>query len=168
MHAGNCRGHLYQKATAYKILRARYYWPTLSVDTFKNIRACEKCQKFSGKHKVQSLPLKPVLAEKPFQQWALDFIGEIVPASSGQHKYILTTTDYFTKWIESIPTKIATNKVIMQFLEENIFSIFGCPKKLVADNAQAFKSGLMVNFCQKYNVVLSHSTTYYPQGNRLA
>lgn len=56
----------------------------------------------------------------------------------------------------------------MQFLEENIFSRFGCPKKLVTDNVQAFKSCLMVNSYQKYNVVLSHSTTYYPQGNGLA
>jgi len=108
------------------------------------------------------------LAERPFQQWDLDFIGEIVPASSGQHKYILTATDYFTKWSEAIPTKRATDKVIMIFLEENIFSRFGCPKKLVTNNAQAFKSGPMVNLYQKYNVVLSHSTTYYPQGNGLA
>jgi hypothetical protein len=26
----------------------------------------------------------------------------------------------------------------------------------------------MVNFCQKYNIVLGHSTAYYPQGNGLA
>ena len=26
----------------------------------------------------------------------------------------------------------------------------------------------MVEFCDKYNIVLGHSTTYYPQGNGLA
>jgi hypothetical protein len=26
----------------------------------------------------------------------------------------------------------------------------------------------MVNFCQKYNIILGHSTTYYSQGNGLA
>jgi hypothetical protein len=26
----------------------------------------------------------------------------------------------------------------------------------------------MVRFCQKYNIILGHSTTYYPQGNGLA
>eukprot|EP00253_Pinus_taeda_P010005 PITA_10005 len=35
----------------------------------------------------------------------LDFIGEIHPSSSGQHKWILTATDYFTKWIEAIPCR---------------------------------------------------------------
>jgi len=51
---------------------------------------------------LKSLPLKPVAASGPFQQWGLDFIGEIHPASSGQHRWILTTTDYFSKWIEAM------------------------------------------------------------------
>jgi hypothetical protein len=57
--------------------------------------------------------------------------------------------------------------VVINFLEENILSRFGCPRKIVTDNAQAFKSMVMVSFCQKYNIVLGHSTTYYPQGNGL-
>ena len=62
------------------------------------------------------LPLNPITVEAHFQQWGLDFIGEINPNSSGQHKWILTTTDYFTKWIEAIPTRRATETVIMDFL----------------------------------------------------
>jgi transposase InsO family protein len=56
----------------------------------------------------------------------------------------------------------------MNFIEWHIFSRFGCPKKLVTDNAQAFKSNSMVDFCNKYNFNLVHSTPYYPQGNGLA
>jgi transposase InsO family protein len=98
----------------------------------------------------------------------LDFIGEIQPPSSGQHRWILTTTDYFTKCIEAIPTKNATDKVIINFLEENIFSRFGHLRKLITDNAQAFKYFSMIELCEIYNVTLAHSTTYYPQGNELA
>jgi transposase InsO family protein len=113
------------------------------------------------------LPLTPVKTEAPFQQWGLDFIGEIHLHSSAQHKWILTTTNYFTKWVEAIPTQNATNSVVINFLEENILSRFSCPRKIVTDNAQDFKSMAMVSFCQKYNIVLGNSTTYYPQGNRL-
>jgi transposase InsO family protein len=56
----------------------------------------------------------------------------------------------------------------MTFLEENIFSRFGCPRKMITDNAQAFKSNSMVEFYNKYNIKLVHSTPYYPQGNGLA
>jgi hypothetical protein len=106
--------------------------------------------------------LVPVKVEALFQKWGLDFIGEINPHSSSQHKWILTTTDYFTKWVEAIPTRKATDAVVISFLEENILSRFGCPQKIVTDNAQAFKSMAMIIFCQKYNIVLGHSTTYYP------
>lgn len=114
------------------------------------------------------LPLKPVEVNAPFQQWGLDFIREIHPTSSAQHKWILIATDYFTKWIEAIPTKQATNMVIIQFLESNILSRFGCPSKIITNDAVAFKSKKMIDFCSKYNITLGHSTTYYPQGNGLA
>ena len=51
---------------------------------------------------------------------------------------------------------------------ENIISRFGCPHKLVTDNAQAFRSAKLENFFQNYNIQLTHSTPYCPQGNGLA
>jgi transposase InsO family protein len=103
----------------------------------------------------------------PFQQWGLDFIGEIHPASSGQHRWILTATDYFTKWIEAIPTRNATHKVVIGFLED-ILSRFGCPNKIMTDNVASFKVEPLVKFCEKFGIQLIHSTPYYPQGNGLA
>ena len=114
------------------------------------------------------LPLHPITFEAPFQQWGLDFIGEIHPPSSTQHRWILTTTDYFTKWIEAIPSRQANDSVIIKFIETHILSIFGYPRKIITDNAVAFRSKKMVEFCHKYQITLGHSTTYYPQGNGLA
>ncbi|MGE1104286.1 integrase catalytic domain-containing protein, partial [Peribacillus simplex] len=88
----------------------------------------------------------------PFQQWGLDFIGEIHPPSSSQHKWILTATNYFTKWIEAIRSRQATDIVIITFLETNILSRFGCPTKLITDNVVAFKSKRMIDFCNKYHI----------------
>jgi transposase InsO family protein len=55
----------------------------------------------------------------------------------------------------------------MKVLETNIFARFGCPRKLVTNNAHAFKSKAMIYFCGNYNIILTHSTPYYPQGNGL-
>jgi len=167
-HVGDCGGHLYWKSTADKILRAGFYWPSLFADVKKFVVSCHKCQIFEGKRKLLPLPLRPISTEKPFQQWGLDFIGEIHPSSSGQHRWILTATDYFTKWIEAIPCRQANDSTIMQFLETNILSRFGCPEKIITDNAAAFKSKKMISFCHKYHITLGHSTAYYPQGNSLA
>eukprot|EP00253_Pinus_taeda_P029274 PITA_29274 len=167
-HAGDCGGHLYWKSTADKILKAGYYWPSLFADVKKFAVSCHKCQIFEGKGKLLPLPLKPISTEKPFQQWGLDFIGEIHPSSSSQHKWILTTTDYFTKWIEAIPCREANDSTIIQFLESNILSRFGWPEKIITNNAAAFKSKNMINFFHKHHISLGHSTAYYPQGNGLA
>jgi transposase InsO family protein len=106
--------------------------------------------------------------EAPFQQWGLDFIGEFKDISSNGYWWILIATDYFTIWVESISTKKATEEVVINFLEDRIITRFGVPSKITTDNAKAFNSHAMVQFCFKYGIVLSHSSNYYPQGNKLA
>jgi hypothetical protein len=115
-HDSLCGGHHFWRTVAYNILKVGYFWPSLFTDVCENIRACVKCQKFFGKQQLKFFPLKPVVASRPFQQWGLDFIGEIHPTSSGQHRQILTTTYYFTKRIEAIPTRNSSHKVIISFL----------------------------------------------------
>lgn len=80
----------------------------------------------------------------------------------------MTATDYFTKWVEAIPAKNATEKALMDFIENNIIIRFGVPAKITTDNAKAFSSSEFSYFCFKYGIVLSHSSNYYPQGNGLA
>ena len=118
--------------------------------------------------KIASFTLHPIIVEAHFQQWGLDFIGEIHPPSSSQHRWILTATDYFTKWIEAIPSRQANDSIIIKFIETHILSRFGCPRKIITDNAATFGSNNMVEFCHKYKITLGHSTAYYPQGNGLA
>ena len=97
-------------------MRSGYYWPSLFSGVYQQVRACVPCQKFVGKQKLVSLPLKSIAFNAPFQQWGLEFIGEINPTSSGKHRWILTATYFFTKWVEAIPTKNATDKVIINFI----------------------------------------------------
>ena len=67
MHKGAYGGHLYWKSTTNKILREGYYWPTLFSNVYKKVRACLEGQKFAGKEKLHSLPLKPISIEASFQ-----------------------------------------------------------------------------------------------------
>jgi transposase InsO family protein len=149
-------------------MRARYYWLTLSRDTHAFVRACEPCQRFQGKQRLATLPLDPVVVEAPFQQWGLDFIGQIPQVSSAGHSWILATIDYFTRWVEAIPLKTSSSAAIIRFLEENILTRFGVPKKIATDTTSVFKSIELVAFCLRFGITLAHSTNYYPQGNGLA
>ena len=61
----------------------------------------------------------------------------------------MTVNDYFKNWIEAKPSRRATKEVIMGFIENNILARFGFPKRIVTENAPAFKSRNMINFCHK-------------------
>eukprot|EP00253_Pinus_taeda_P035592 PITA_35592 len=164
------------KAAKFCILNSTLYWKDaggvllnclVEKEAKKIMEDCHEGD-CGGRQKLQPFPLKPIEVSAPFQQWGLDFLGEIHPASSGQHRWILTATNYFTKWIKAIPIRQATDVVIISILEKNILSHFGCPNKLITDNATAFKSKRMVEFFHKYHIILGHSTAYHPQGNGLA
>jgi hypothetical protein len=42
-HEGVCGGHHSWRATTYKILRAKYYWPKLFTNVNAKVRACNPC-----------------------------------------------------------------------------------------------------------------------------
>lgn len=104
----------------------------------------------------------PILVHAPFLQWGLEFIGEIHPQSSNQNKWILFATDYFTKWVETIPVKNTIDSIVIKFLEENILSRFGCLQHIATDNTTTFKSAKMIEFYQNYSILLHHFTPYHP------
>jgi hypothetical protein len=89
-HDNFCGGHHLWRRTSYKIIKGGYYWPSLFTDFCAKIRSCDKCQIFTRNKQLKSFPLNTIVIARPFQQWVLDFIGEIHPPSSGQNKWILT------------------------------------------------------------------------------
>eukprot|EP00253_Pinus_taeda_P030845 PITA_30845 len=81
---------LRMKSSKFSVIDGALFW--------KNHEG-HKCQIFEGKIKLLPFPLKPISTEKHFQQWGLDFIGEIHPSSSGQHKF-------------GCPEKIITDNIV--------------------------------------------------------
>jgi len=91
----------------------------------------------------------------------------INPASSSRHKWILTTTDYFTRWLEVVLLKNAIEKEILNFLED-LVACFGPPKTIISDNTRAFLGSKISDFAFNNKIFLKASSNYYPQGNGLA
>jgi len=99
---------------------------------------CVIFQTCADKQRKLANLLKPVIIDEPFQQWDVDVISEINPHLLMQHRYILSATNYFTRWVEVIlPKQVNTNQVI-EFLEYNIITRFGTPLTLVFDNVVEF------------------------------
>jgi len=56
-HEGIFGGHFAPPTTTHRIMRARYYQPTIFKDYHSMIRKCLFYQKFSGKMKKATIPL---------------------------------------------------------------------------------------------------------------
>jgi hypothetical protein len=127
-------GHFVAKVTTHKILRTGYYSPLVFRDSYKFLQPCIVHQKFDGKEKFFVIPLQSVLPYFHFSKWGLDFIGPTNPSSFVSHIFILTKTDYFTKWTKVVPLRHAQDEQVIPFLESNIFYCFGLPIKIISDN----------------------------------
>jgi hypothetical protein len=85
VHEGICSTH--QSAHKIKWLphRAGFYWLTMLNDCFRYYKGCELRQKFGDVQLSLAALLHPIVKPRLFHGWALDFIGQIHPASSKGH-----------------------------------------------------------------------------------
>jgi len=67
------------------------------------IKRCHPCQVYTQKMHAHPAPLFLVITVGPFTKWGIDFTTCNLP-SKGNHKYIIMFVDYFTKWLEVMPT----------------------------------------------------------------
>jgi hypothetical protein len=116
----------------------------------------------TGREKRATVPLQPVAVSRPFEQWGLDVIGEITPSYSKQHRYILTSTDYFTKWVEAVPLTHINKRMVIQFTEKQLITRFSMSSVLVFYNASYFSSTLLIEFSLDKGIKTRYSTNYYP------
>ncbi|GLJ30929.1 hypothetical protein SUGI_0616100 [Cryptomeria japonica] len=165
VHDGICGGHFNGLSLAKKLIRAGYYWPTLEKDVHDIVKKCYKCQIHGNYIHTPAQELHSVISPWPFSQWGLDLIDKIQPTSANGHKFIITATEYFTKWIEAIPMTYITGVQISKFLLNYIICRYGVPLAIVTDNGRPFKNKDVKELCEKFHIQHRFSSPYYPQGN---
>jgi hypothetical protein len=115
IHEGICGTHQSAHKMKWLLYRVKFYWSTMLNDYFRYYKGCESCQKFENVQLAPATMLHPIIKPWPFRDWALDFVGQINPASSEGHRFVLVTTDYFTKWTEVIPLKNMMHREVIHF-----------------------------------------------------
>jgi hypothetical protein len=163
-HSGACGGHMSGYATAQKILRAGYFWPSLFKDCITVVQKCHACQTYHQKIRSHPAPLHPVVSVGPFAKWGIDFMT-CHPHSAGGHGYIIVAVDYFTKWAEAMPTFDNTGKTAALFLFNHVITRFGVPQAIVTDHGSHFRNYMMSELTEKLGLRHDSSTPYYPQAN---
>eukprot|EP00253_Pinus_taeda_P006880 PITA_06880 len=163
-HSGACGGHLSGLATAQRILRGGYFWPSLFKYCVEAVKRYHPCQVYTRKMRAHPAPLFPVVTVGPFTKWGIDFTT-CHPPSPANHKYIIVVVDYFTKWAEAMPTYKNDSEIAELFLFNQIISRFGIPREIFTNHGSHFQNQLMSASALKLGFRQEHSSPYYPQAN---
>ena len=163
VHTSPSSGHFAAKKTIQRILE-RYYWPTIGKDVKAYIQKCDACQR-RGAPKVNE-PLHPIKVGQLFSRIGIDVVGPLNETTQG-NKYIITATDYLTKWPEVRAVKQAKKEDIALFLWEEIICKHGCPKEILSDRGAIFVSKLIEQLFLILGIEHHLSSAYHPQANGL-
>ena len=100
--------------------------------------------------------MKNIIEVKIFDVWGIDFMGPFSP-SFGK-LYILLVVDYVSKWVEVVATPTNDAKVVLKFLQKNIFTQFRAPRAIISDEGSHFCynifNALFTNYGVKHKVAL--------------
>ena len=82
----------------------------------RQVRSCDTCQRNNHKLQKASGSLKPIpVPTKLWSQVGMDLIGPL-PATPRGNQYIVTLTDYFSKWAEAAPLPDKTAHGVARFI----------------------------------------------------
>lgn len=102
-HDGSCGGHLSRMSTTQKIMCAKCFWPSPFSDCIEVVKHYPNCQLYAPKALAPLATLHPFIFVDPFCKWVIEFV-EFLPPSTNNHKYIIMSIYYFTKWDKAMPT----------------------------------------------------------------
>lgn len=151
------KGHIGISKTINKA-RTLFYWPNLSYDIVDFIKKCRVCEKHMPANFKEPLMPHGVPTHR-FSKVAADIVEH------GGRNY-LVVVDHFSHWLELVCIKDKTSEAILNCFQ-NIFTRFGYPQFIIADNLPFLSSR-----CKKYykdkDIAITTCSPHYHQSNGMA
>ena len=128
------------------------------------VKKCHSFQVFAQKMHSHPTPLHPFIIVGPFTKWGVYFM-DYSPTSTGGNQHIIVVVDYFTKWVEAMPTIKYDGKTATFFVFNQIIALFRIPRDIVTDHGNHFQNEMMKELASKLGFKHDHSSPYYTQYN---
>jgi transposase InsO family protein len=87
------------------------------------------------------------------------------PGKCTSARYIITATEYLTRWGEARAVKDCSATTIVHFIFDDIITRFGCLKILMSDQGTHFINKAIEALTEEFAVHHHKSTPYHPQEN---
>ncbi|XP_053213836.1 uncharacterized protein LOC128397176 [Panonychus citri] len=165
MHDDPLSGHLGQQKTLERV-RSRFYFPQMRKYVNNYVKTCDECQTRKRSYLTPAGLLQPITVGGVAERFGIDILGPF-PKSFKENKYIVVSTEYFTRFaiVKALPE--ATTAQIAIFIVENIVCQFGSPKEILSDRGSQFRSKLMAELTGLMQTKHKFTTAYHPQCNGL-
>lgn len=76
-------------------------------------------------------------------------------------KYITTTVDYFTRWVEP-DALVKMSSTNVDFLARNVMCRYGIRLLIISNNGLQFNSEKFIDFCQQHGIRISFAHSVIP------
>ena len=161
---GICGSYTGSRSLSHRAFTQGYWWSGMQKETQEYVKKCDQCQGFASNIHQLGGVLNPLSSLWPFAQWGLDIAGHF-PKAAGNKRYLLVSTDYFTKWVEAEPLANIRDVDAKRFVWKNIVTRFEIPHTLISDNGIHFDSKAFRRYCCDLGITNRYFTPAYLQGN---
>ena len=160
-------GHLGEKRTIAAMTQT-YWWYGITVDIRRVLSGCKLCARV---HASSGETPRDMITEMAslygmFHRWGLDY-AQGLPASAGGFIHCLIIIDYYSKWIEAIPTRDLFSATTAQLFHLHICARFGLPAEVITDGGTAFR-GAFHELCLRKLIHHRVISEDLPRSNGLA
>lgn len=146
-------------------LKRTFYWPNMARQVRDYIGSCDICKETKAQNSMLRPPMgNQILVDQPWQRLYIDLLGPY-PRSKHGNTTILIILDQFSKFVVLKPLRKASAKAMVEFLESEIFHLFGVPESVLSDNGVQFRSHEFKKLFTRYGVSHIMTATHAPQVN---
>ena len=145
--------------------RRKYFWPTMRIDIDEYVSGCIKCAQNKGTVPKPAPILEYPPPERPWDVVSIDLLQ--LPTSRQGSQYLLVCVDHFSRFVVMAPLKNKTASSIAHALVSHLFCPYSTPRVILSDNASEFRSSLLDEICNQYQIKQTFTTIYHPASNGL-
>jgi len=103
-------------------------------DAIAYAKRCHACQVHGNFIHKPPGHLRSITSSCLFEMWGMDVVGPLSPPLLKGYRFILTITDYFSKWAEAIPLMEVKTSDVIKFVKHHVIYHFGESRRIIHDN----------------------------------
>ena len=166
-HDSQVAGH-WGKQRTQELVSQNFIWDKWLEDVARYVAGCVKCPKSKADRHSRQTKLVPMpTEERPFEEIARDFVGEL--PESEAFNTILVVTDRFSEVQHYIPAKTTwTAEDVADSYINDMWKQYCLPRHITSNRGAQFASMFLKERNRKLNINLRLSTAYHPQTDGLS